>query len=112
MEDRALMQSELVNHIKTDGFTYIPRAASDWMVCDIADQPMRIARLVGKWIQEGWCRHTIFNLNLPMKKRYDGVKQCEGVIRDMLDSLGIRYSLSIKQLYHDREEVTGFITTG
>jgi 23S rRNA (cytidine2498-2'-O)-methyltransferase len=110
--DKALMQTELVNHIKTDGFTYVPKSSSDWMVCDIADQPMRIAKLAGKWIQEGWCRHTIFNLKLPMKKRYPEVKACEEVIRKMLDDSGIRYSLSIKQLYHDREEVTGFITTG
>jgi 23S rRNA (cytidine2498-2'-O)-methyltransferase len=47
-----------------------------------------------------------------MKKRYPEVKACEEVIRKMLDDSGIRYSLSIKQLYHDREEVTGFITTG
>jgi 23S rRNA (cytidine2498-2'-O)-methyltransferase len=110
--DRGLMQTGLINHIKTDGFTYVPKGHSDWMVCDIADQPIRIARLVGKWIQEGWCRHTIFNLKLPMKKRFDEVKLCEGVIHDMLDGASIRYKLSIKQLYHDREEVTGFITTG
>ncbi len=109
--DKSLMQTELVNHIKTDGFTYVPKGTSEWMVCDIVDQPMRIAKLVGKWIQEGWCHHTIFNLKLPMKKRYDEVKLCEGVIREMLNSTGIRYKLSIKQLYHDREEVTGFITT-
>jgi 23S rRNA (cytidine2498-2'-O)-methyltransferase len=109
--DKTLMEAGLINHIKTDGFTYIPKVASDWMVCDIVDQPMRIAKLVGKWIQEGWCRHTIFNLKLPMKKRYDEVKLCEGAIREMLDGTGIGYYLSIKQLYHDREEVTGYITT-
>lgn len=109
--DNSLMQSGLINHIKTDGFTYVPKGASDWMVCDIVEQPMRIAKLVGKWIQEGWCRHTIFNLKLPMKKRYDEVKLCEGAICEMLEGTGIQYTLSIKQLYHDREEVTGFITT-
>lgn len=110
--DKGLMQSGLINHVKTDGFTYVPKGLSDWMVCDIVEQPIRIARLVGKWINEGWCRNTIFNLKLPMKKRYDEVKLCEGVIREMLDASGIRYRLSIKQFYHDREEVTGFITTG
>ncbi|MBN1904572.1 MAG: 23S rRNA (cytidine(2498)-2'-O)-methyltransferase RlmM [Deltaproteobacteria bacterium] len=110
--DNSLIQSGLINHIKTDGFSYVPKGLSDWMVCDIVEQPIRIARLVGKWINEGWCRHTIFNLKLPMKKRYQEVKACEGAIRKMLDGSGKRYSLSIKQLYHDREEVTGFITTG
>ena len=27
----------------------------------------RISLLIGKWLLNGWCRETIFNLKLPMK---------------------------------------------
>ena len=97
-----------VLHLRVDGLTYRPRRPVDWMVCDIVDQPSRIALLVASWVAEGMCRRTIFNLKLPMKKRYEEVLRCEALIRDALDRRRLRYSLRFKQLYHDREEVTGY----
>jgi 23S rRNA (cytidine2498-2'-O)-methyltransferase len=108
--DQALLHSGLLTHVRADGFSFVPERQADWMVCDIVEQPIRIAKLIGQWITEGWCRRSIFNLKLPMKKRYDEIKRCQGLIRNELDRAGIKYSLSIKQLYHDREEVTGFIS--
>ena len=80
------------------------------MVCDIAEQPSRIAALVGRWIGEGHARRTIFNLKLPMKKRYDEVRRCEAIIRDTLaERPACAHTLALRQLYHDREEVTGWL---
>ena len=62
----ALLDSGLVKHRRTDGLTYRPAAPVDWMVCDIVESPSRVARLAARWIAEGWCRETIFNLKLPM----------------------------------------------
>jgi 23S rRNA (cytidine2498-2'-O)-methyltransferase len=109
--DRALMRSGLVRHVKTDGFSFRPARPVDWMVCDIVDQPRRIAQLAGRWMAQGWCNRTIFNLKLPMKKRYEEVKICRDLINKELAASAANkiYSLAIKQLYHDREEVTGFI---
>jgi 23S rRNA (cytidine2498-2'-O)-methyltransferase len=98
----------LVDHVQADGLKYRPRRPVDWMVCDIVEKPSRIAALVGDWVAEGRCRRTIFNLKLPMKKRYDEVRRCEALIRDALDRRQLNYSLRFKQLYHDREEVTGY----
>jgi 23S rRNA (cytidine2498-2'-O)-methyltransferase len=106
----ALMQSGLVQHVKADGFSFKPESPVDWMVCDIVDQPIRIAKLVGDWMKNGWCRSSVFNLKLPMKKRYDEVKKCIDLIRKDLDRTCGGHSLSVKQLYHDREEVTGYVT--
>jgi 23S rRNA (cytidine2498-2'-O)-methyltransferase len=106
----ALMQSGLVQHVKADGFSFTPQRPVDWMVCDIVEQPVRIAKLVGDWMKNGWCRSSIFNLKLPMKKRYDEVKKCMDLIGKGLDRASIRHSLSVKHLYHDREEVTGYVT--
>jgi 23S rRNA (cytidine2498-2'-O)-methyltransferase len=100
----------LVEHIRADGLTYRPRRAVDWMVCDIVDQPSKIAKLVARWLSEGSCKRTIFNLKLPMKKRYDEVQRCDAVIREALQQHHTRYTLRFRQLYHDREEVTGYAT--
>ena len=99
----------LVTHLRVDGLTYLPRRPVEWMVCDIVDQPSRIAALVARWIGGGHARRTIFNLKLPMKKRYDEVQRCRAIIEETLARAGVRHRLRLRQLYHDREEVTGFL---
>ena len=44
-----------------------------------------------------------------MKKRYEEVRRCEQRIGEILDGAGLRHSLSVRQLYHDREEVTAYL---
>jgi 23S rRNA (cytidine2498-2'-O)-methyltransferase len=100
----------LVEHLRVDGLTWRPKRPVDWMVCDIVLQPSRIAALVAAWIGERHCRPTIFNLKLPMKKRYAEVECCAGLIAEALERRGLRHTLSFKQLYHDREEITGYCT--
>lgn len=99
----------LVTHLRTDGFTFRPRRPVDWLVCDILTRPIRVGELVANWIARGDARRAIFNLKLPMKKRYDEVRRCEGRIRDILGETGQRHTLMLRQLYHDRGEVTGYL---
>jgi 23S rRNA (cytidine2498-2'-O)-methyltransferase len=106
--DRALMQSGLVTHVREDGFRFRPRKPVDWMVCDMVEQPRRIAELVARWLGDGWCRCTIFNLKLPMKKRYAETMLCLDLIRKALTVSGRQLELRARQLYHDREEITVF----
>lgn len=101
-----LMHSGLLEHRREDGFRFRPEHAVDWMVCDIVEQPARIAELAGRWLGEGLCQRSIFNLKLPMKKRYQEVMQCLATVRERLEATGRPYRLACKQLYHDREEVT------
>jgi 23S rRNA (cytidine2498-2'-O)-methyltransferase len=105
--DAALLDSGQVKHRRDDGFHFRPADPVDWMVCDMVESPSRIARLAAKWIAEGWCRETIFNLKLPMKKRREEVERCRGIIDEALGGGG--YYLRVKQLYHDREEVTAYL---
>jgi 23S rRNA (cytidine2498-2'-O)-methyltransferase len=105
--DAALLDSGQVKHRRDDGFHYRPPEPVDWMVCDMVESPARIARLVAKWIAEGWCRETIFNLKLPMKKRWEEVERCRAIIDEALGGKG--YYLRVKQLYHDREEVSAYL---
>jgi len=100
----------LVQHLKQDGFKYAPHKAVDWLVCDMVEKPSRVATLIGAWFVAGWCKHTIFNLKLPMKQRIAALDSALGGIRKQLDEEGINYRMMAKQLYHDRDEVTVYLT--
>jgi 23S rRNA (cytidine2498-2'-O)-methyltransferase len=106
----ALANHPLVQHLKQDGFKYAPRKAVDWLVCDMVEKPSKVAALIGAWFAAGWCKHAIFNLKLPMKQRVAALDSALGGIRKQLDEEGINYRMIAKQLYHDREEVTVFLT--
>jgi 23S rRNA (cytidine2498-2'-O)-methyltransferase len=107
--DQKLMDTGQVNHRLADGFIFEPKKDVDWLVCDIVDKPARVSALIIKWVSKGFCREAVFNLKLPMKQRYLEVKKCEQRILSELESLGFRVSVQFKQLYHDREEVTGHL---
>jgi 23S rRNA (cytidine2498-2'-O)-methyltransferase len=100
----------LVEHLKQDGFKFAPRKAVDWLVCDMVEKPAKVATLIGDWFTSGWCKHAIFNLKLPMKQRLVAVDSALGGIRKRLDDEGINYKMIAKQLYHDRDEITVFLT--
>jgi 23S rRNA (cytidine2498-2'-O)-methyltransferase len=106
----ALINHPLVQHIRQDGFKYVPHKAVDWLVCDMVEKPSKVAVLIGEWFVAGWCKHAIFNLKLPMKQRVAALDGALGGIGKRLDEEGINYRMTAKQLYHDREEVTVFLT--
>lgn len=102
-----LLDSGRVDHLRADGFHWQPKAPLDWMVCDMVEQPRRVADRMATWLREGWCRHAIFNLKLPMKKRWEETRLCLDLFeRQAHRPLRIR----ARQLYHDREEITVFAT--
>ena len=106
--DKALLDTGLVEHVRADGFGYRPRFPVGWMVCDIVEQPKRVAALVAEWLANGWCTHCIFNLKLPMKKRFDELEHCRRLLLDRWRAEDIRCELRFKHLYHDREEITAY----
>lgn len=105
----AVKESGLVEHLRTDAFRYAPRQPVDWMVCDIVEQPRRVAQLAAQWLANGWCRQCLLNLKLPMKQRYREVQLCAALIAETLEMAGVSWELTFKHLYHDREEVTGYL---
>lgn len=106
--DATLLETGQVKHRREDGFRFRPPEPVDWMVCDMVESPSRVGALAARWIAEGWCRETIFNLKLPMKKRWEEVGRVRGIIEEAL--AGIPHRLRLKHLYHDREEVTAWLS--
>lgn len=101
-----LMDSGLVEHLREDGFRYSPEKTVDWLVCDMVEKPSRITNLMIKWISNQYCINAVFNLKLPMKKRYQMICDCREQLQQALQETGYYYQLRMKQLYHDREEIT------
>jgi 23S rRNA (cytidine2498-2'-O)-methyltransferase len=100
-----VMDTGLVDHLRADGFSWQPSQPLDWMVCDMVEQPRRVAERMATWMREGWCRHTIFNLKLPMKKRWQETRLCLDLFVEQAQRPLV---LRARQLFHDREEITVF----
>ena len=100
-----LFETGRVEHLRADGFAWRPPRPRDGMVCDMVEQPRRVASRMAEWLREGWCRQAIFNLKLPMKKRWEETRLCLALVRE---GSGRPLRLRARQLYHDREEITVF----
>ena len=98
-----LFDTGLVEHLRADGFAWHPPRPLDWMVCDMVEQPRRVAARMAEWLREGWCRQAIFNLKLPMKKRWAETRLCVDLLRS---EAGTPLEVRGRQLFHDREEIT------
>ncbi|MDY0021096.1 23S rRNA (cytidine(2498)-2'-O)-methyltransferase RlmM [Arenimonas caeni] len=97
------METGVIEHIRADGFRWQPPKPLDWMVCDMVESPAKVADRMATWFREGWCKRAVFNLKLPMKKRWDETRDC---LQHFVDHAGRPLTLRAKQLYHDREEIT------
>lgn len=104
-----LMATGHVEHVEADGYQWRPRRGVDWMVCDIVDHPRRTATLAVDWLTAKQCRYTVFNLKLPMKKRYDEWLVCRDILEQGLARTEMSFRIRARHLYHDREEITCFI---
>lgn len=102
---QTLLDSGRVDHLRADGFAWQPKRTLDWMVCDMVESPARVAERMATWFRENWCRQAIFNLKLPMKKRWDETRVCLEAFEYQTHRPMI---VRARQLYHDREEITVF----
>ncbi|GEN25813.1 ribosomal RNA large subunit methyltransferase M [Halomonas cupida] len=104
--NKGLMATGMVEHLREDGFVWSPPMRLDWLVCDIVDKPARVMSMVERWLLQRWCHEAVFNLKLPMKKRWEEVDWCLEGLAQRLDDAGVRARIRCRHLYHDREEVT------
>ncbi len=101
-----LLATGLVRHLRADGFSWQPPQPVDWLVCDMVEQPRRVAARMAEWFANGWCRRAVFNLKLPMKKRHAEVQANLADFHARCEDAGVPVQTRARQLYHDREEIT------
>lgn len=109
--DQALMSSGLVTHVTEDAFKFRPETPVDWLVCDVVEQPSKITHLIAEWLVNKKCKFVIFNLKLPMRRRYEEVQRCLHYLEQTCAQRGLNLKIYAKQLYHDRKEVTVFASS-
>lgn len=107
--DPELMDSGYVTHHSEDAYHYQPQEQMDWLVCDMIDKPSLICRLIAKWFKNNLCCQAVFNLKLPMKKRYQEVINCLETFKEESNIAKEDLIIRCKHLYHDREEVTVYV---
>jgi 23S rRNA (cytidine2498-2'-O)-methyltransferase len=96
-----------VQHVRADAFTWQPLAPPvDWVTCDVVDKPARVVETLARWLRRGWARRALFNLKLPMARRWQAVADARVRFEKVLGERSGEFDLRIRQLYHDREEVT------
>ncbi len=110
--DKALMDTGLVDHVQEDGFIWKPPKKVDWLVCDMVEKPARVARLMYDWLDQRHASYALFNLKLPMKKRYQQWLEIKEFIELQLLQNYPKARYQAKHLYHDREEITVFLDLG
>lgn len=95
--------AQQVYHTRTNAFLFVPEESVDWLFCDMAYRPLEVAALLARWGRRRWARFLLCNIKLPMKKRVEMIRR----VREIL-STGGWTDLRVRQLYHDRDEVTIF----
>lgn len=105
----ALLDEYPVRHVSGDAFTWRPERPVDLVVCDVVDKPARTLALMHKWLTQGWARTALFNLKLPMARRYRESRDLLARLDEGLDKQNIPALIQAAHLYHDREEITVWV---
>jgi 23S rRNA (cytidine2498-2'-O)-methyltransferase len=95
------VQHRKLAHVQDSAFRYEPDEPADWLFCDMAWRPLEVAQLLAKWGRKQWAIRLVANIKLPMKDKWPTLDR----VRATLEQGGWR-NLKMRQLYHDRDEVT------
>ena len=99
--DATLLSKKGLTHARGDAFRFEPEEPVDWLFCDMAFRPLEVAALLAKWARRQWARMLVANIKLPMKKKAEHLLRVREILED-----GGWTSVRVRQLYHDRDEVT------
>jgi 23S rRNA (cytidine2498-2'-O)-methyltransferase len=95
-----------VRHLRADGITYVPPPKLlpvDWLVSDMLQPVGQNIGMIRKWMDNRWMRRFVFNVKLPQGEPLAALRPLEKYLASVRGS-----RFTIRQLYHDREEVTVF----
>lgn len=96
-----LQKHARIRHFHQSAFSFEPDQPCDWLFCDMAWRPLEVAQLLGKWARNRWATQLVANIKLPMKDKLPVLVR----VRATLEAGGWT-NVQIRQLYHDRDEVT------
>lgn len=88
----------LISHRAEDAFKF-QADKTDWLFCDMVEDPDKVIELIGRWLSRRLCRRFIVNLKfgrldpLPLLRRAKALDAYCSVMR-------------ARHLFHDREELT------
>lgn len=104
--DPALLRPDIAKHPKLthkqmSAFEYEPPDDIDWLFCDMAWRPLEVAQLLAKWARRRWSNIVVSNIKLPMKRKVDMVARVYQTLADAGWT-----NIKMRQLYHDRDEIT------
>ncbi len=92
-----------MTHLTVDALSYQPEQPVDWLLCDMLELPEVILHLLDKWTNRKWCRYFIVNLKVGRHDPILLLKKLRDPQKGLQSCCEILY---IRQLYHDREEIT------
>jgi 23S rRNA (cytidine2498-2'-O)-methyltransferase len=90
-----------VEHIKASAFAFEPEEPVEWLFCDMAWRPLEVAQLLGKWGRRKMATVMVANFKLPMNDKNAMLWRIRHVLSE-----GSWEQVKMRQLYHDRDEVT------
>jgi 23S rRNA (cytidine2498-2'-O)-methyltransferase len=97
-----LASNPRMQHAQESAFTFAPESPVDWLFCDMAWRPLEVAALLAKWGRQRWTTWLVANIKLPMHDKNPVLHR----VRHVLELHGGWQRVQLRQLYHDRDEVT------
>lgn len=96
-----------IRHLKDDAFRFQPADGRrcDWMLCDIIEDPNRVLeQILLPWLDAGWCRRFVVNLKIGKMDPVELLRRLRSIEFVGLNRRCERFK--VRQLFHDREEIT------
>ncbi|RPI77669.1 MAG: rRNA methyltransferase [Desulfobacteraceae bacterium] len=95
----------LIEHLREDAFDFkpSPKTKTDWLFCDLVEEPHHVLRMIKHWLTILGCRYFIVNLKFG---RSDPIQLLSQIYDQKTGLASYCESLRVRHLYHDREEIT------
>ncbi|MFH1062111.1 MAG: SAM-dependent methyltransferase [Candidatus Omnitrophota bacterium] len=103
--DKTIEDHPNITHLKQDALKFKPenKLKVDWLFCDIIEQPEIILQVIHAWLKNSWCKKFIVNLKIGRSDPIAIIKKINDPVTGLISYCSI---LKIRQLYHDRQEIT------
>lgn len=100
---KGALQWETIIHKKADAFKFVPSSRTDWLFCDLVEEPHHVMQMISQWFANRKCRYFVINF------KFGHVNPIK-LIAELENSAGLlmphTINAKVVHLYHDRDEVT------